>query len=263
MRVLLERGLRYSLSLIFILIIISSNIMKVVNVRDIVAVNIALSDLIIPFAVILLLSSFIVNKSIGGFRYILIMMLLIVWLIITSLLGDANKFIVSNSWVYVVSEWIKTFACIVYFYIGYQIPNYVSVKWIFRYYSVGYFIFLSYGYLSLYALRFEIDIPILQEKVSNYFLGTYHDPNHAATYITISFFILLCGVQIEKLRCYKFFYLVLILVSFGTIFLTDSRAGLVGFVVALLVFCIVSLRNHFRYIITMIWSLMLAFFSVH
>ena len=243
-----------------ILIMILLNFMRIIDLMEDIPFNIALSDILIPVVGLMILIRLIAERSFKGVEYLGFFVLLLTWLVITNILADKNEQLTSASWMTIYGEWVKTALCIAYFYIGYQVLHYMSYQRLLRFYALGYSVFLAYGFASIIANNQGIDLPFMTENSKQFFLGTYTDPNHAATYLTISFFLLLYGMHIDRNRLIQGLYILLGLCTFGALFLADSRGGLLGFGVALVVYVLIAYYDRLSSVITFLFALLSALF---
>jgi O-antigen ligase len=228
--------------------------MRVIEIKEGIPFNIAMSDILIPLIGLLMILGMILYQSLDAAKYAWLFVGLLLWLILTSYLAIKDESLITANWLTVYGEWIKTLISIVYFYIGYQVLKYINLKTFFRVMSVGYAIFLSLGFIILYVMKYGPKVTWLLPKQGQYFMGTYTDPNHAATWIVLSLFILLTAYQVEGNRWFRGFYVILIAMSFVGIAFTDSRGGILALGVSLLIYIIIMNYNRISSLLTVILS---------
>jgi len=218
------------------LIIIALNIMRVIKLPSGTPFNIALSDFVVPVIGVLLLLSIRHYKFSEVFVHYYMMILLLGWITLTSVLAIESIDINDQLFTGYISELLKTIICIIYFYVGYNTLRYLKKKHFCRLWMVGGYIFLSYGFIASYLASKNMLPEIMKGNHRSYFLGTYTDPNHAAIYITITFYLMLIGIKYDKSKIAQFSYGVIAFISTIALLLTDSRGGLIGFNISLFVF---------------------------
>ena len=260
MRLWVEKAFYYSYSLLLAVLLLTFNVMRVFELSEGVKFNIAVSDVLVPLIGIMLVADMIIKRTWNPVRHVGWFILLMAWLMLTSWLAIGNEQLVVNSWPAVIGEWVKTGLCVIYFYIGYQMLRHLSFKWFVRLYSFGYGFFIAYGMVVVVAVNRGVPLPFIHENAERFFLGTYHDPNQAALYITLSYFLLLYGINSEKIL-WKIIYGVIAMASFGALFLTDSRGGLLGFCAALMVYVCMTYYDRISGMVTLMFSMMMMLFG--
>jgi O-antigen ligase len=231
-------------TIIFILIVLTLNVTKVISFSETLKFNMALSDLFIPVFVIL---SLFIWKQYGFkkvFKGYLSWICLVFWLVLVSWISVTSKSIIDNGWMGLVAELFKTSLCIIYFFVGYNILRIITYKKLQISWSFATLLFILAGF-AIYILVIK-DLYFLSNYPKNLerFMGTDTDPNHAATFLTLSFFgIGIFALQSEKLRSKTFFYGTMSLSTIGLI-LTGSRGGLIGFFIGVFVLlCYYAYKN--------------------
>lgn len=238
-------------------ILLTMNIMRIWTIKE-VPLNLSLADLILPLALLVFIIEIIRTKSLSTINYSGFFMALMLWLIATNLQAYNNHALITNTWSASIGEWVKTATCIVYFYIGYNILKYISKITALRLMVISYGLFLFYGYLVIINLKLGLEIPILNQGIQNFFLGTYTDPNHAATYMIMGFILLHFTFHLDNNKFFKGLYLLLLLLTPIAILWTDSRGGLMAFVLAIFVYVIVRYHNNIRSMVTFTYGIIIS-----
>lgn len=231
----MKEGQSKILSCILILILLTLNITKVIYFTETLKFNIALSDIFVPL--IIFTSLFFLNKSSikQMFKYSIFWFCLISWIILTSVLALISDSVFDSGLIGIFKELIKTGICIIYFIIGYNTLRILKKETFKLTWSISILLFIVGGFaiyiLTINGIYFWSDDP----NYINYFMGTDTDPNHAATFLTVSFF----GMGIFSLytknflkKVYLFF--IMGMTTIGLIF-TGSRGGLFGFIIGILI----------------------------
>lgn len=222
-------------TIIMILVLFTINIMKVVNIFNTVNFNLALSDLLVPIALLLILKR-IKNEPFNEvLPNIKVTSALLLWIFIVGLNAIFNISIFTNNWTGLLSEWTKTAICISYYYIGYNILKYIDINLFKKTWSLATIFFVVWGIFASYLVMKGVDIiTIIEPRYKDYFLGTDTDPNHAATTLFISFF----GIgAMQQLTSSKFSsilgYIAMAFSLLGIVF-TTSRGGIISLFVGIL-----------------------------
>lgn len=238
--------------IIFATILITMNITKVVHITKNLRFNMALSDLIILIAALGVVIAAVREKNhkiIYGLPYWLG---LVVWIIFVGFLGIRSESIIDGGWLGVLEELFKTGLCIFYFIVGQHTLKVIKISSYKSLWSLATVIFV-FGGLVIYILGIKgIYLWSEDTKYLSMFMGTDTDPNHAATFLTLSFFAMGLFALTAKTRMNRFWFLgVLSLSIFGVIF-TGSRGGLIGLVMGLMVLFLYYLKQNWRLAISLL-----------
>ncbi len=246
---------------LFITSILLLNFMKVVHMGN-VNFNMALSDVLLPVVLLVLLINGIRNKFDEVFFLWQWAIVLIIWLILTGVLGIENPNIQDAGIKGMVSELVKTAISVGYFYVGYNILKKIDIKLFKLIWLINAITFIGFGFLFTYLVRFPMFYEILDSRYKIYFMGTYTDPNHAATLLGINTIVLLNWGFREQNKILKCIYLCVSVASGIVILLTDSRGGLLGLLVALTLFCIIHWKYMKKYLLEIMTALVAGVVSI-
>lgn len=211
------------------------NVTKVIHFSDTLKFNMALSDLFIPIFVVL---SFFLWRQFGFknvFKGYTIWVCLVSWLVFVAWIGILSEKIIDGGWMGLFEELIKTGLCIIYFFVGYNTLRVLNLNKLQVSWAIATLFFIVAGFaiyiLAINGLYYWSDDP----KYLGMFTGTDTDPNHAATFLTLSFFGMgIFAILSDKLRAKMFYYGMMSLSTVGLIF-TGSRGGLIGFAIGIFV----------------------------
>jgi O-antigen ligase len=231
---------------VYALILLTLNITKVVVFSDSIKFNMALADILIP---IFLFISLFFWKQYGfkqTYKSYSIWIGLAAWLFLVAFLAIKNASIVDGGWSGLFEELIKTGLCVLYFFVGYNTLRVLKLRSFKITWLLSTLIFVLGGFviyiLAIKGLYFWSDDP----KYLMMFMGTDTDPNHAATFLTLSFFGMgIFAMLSEHMGARGFFYVMMFISSVGLIF-TGSRGGLFGFIVGIAILLIYYIFKNWR-----------------
>ncbi len=144
-----------------------------------------------------------------------------------------------------ISELIKVVILAVYLFIGYLIPRYgFKLRDILRVWLIGTWANIVIGLIIQFSAFFgkQININTVLSPRTR-FMGLLTDANLAAAYLTVSLFLALIYRQLNEDRKNKIFAVFTAIMCGVCILLTQSRGGLVGLAVGLLLYIIINYRK--------------------
>lgn len=256
--------LKYYLTYI---ILVTFPIMSIINITDNLKFNVALSDifiLILGIVWLLDIRNFKLKINYPYFWYFSSFILIF----LISNIYNLNSGINSGGIGGIISESIKLVISDVYLFIGYNsYENKKGLKNIFISWLVGLWIFIMYG-LYLQTSAFLGYIPWTFNNFfgnGSRFVGTITDPNAAALYLSVSFFIIIwfknyiiCNKKL------KIFLNITNILVFICVMLTLSRGGMIGFFCALFIYILFNIKLFIKniYLIPMLICLGLSIFYI-
>lgn len=249
------------MSLIFICLILSMNIQNVVTISNI-KLNISLGDVFLIPAMLSVLYLVLKQGWKVVFPYWWSYIFLIISISLSAYLAYQSPTINTNGLIGYVSEIMKALTCICYFYLGYNVLKSIESKWFVRLYTIGLTFFIAYGLIANWALAHDVYEHVFNHKHRNFFIGTYKDPNQAATYLIISIYVLILGINTELNKRVTISYILLCGLSVVAIILTDSRGGIIALFVSLCIYLIMNGWQRKKYILTRLLFLLILFLVI-
>ncbi len=243
---MINRIIKMSSVILFVILLLTLNITKVVSFSESFKFNMALSDVLIPF---FLISSLFLWKKYGFkhvFRYVLYWIILLLWIIGVGFFAIQNDVIKDAGWMGIFKELVKTGLCIIYFFVGYNTLRLLRIRTFKLTWSLSILIFLIGGFiiyiLATKGIYFWSDDP----KYLSMFMGTDTDPNHAATFLSLSFFAMgIFAIYSKSNFQQSYYYLIMALSALGLVF-TGSRGGMLGFILGMVVLLVFYAFKNWR-----------------
>lgn len=232
------------------LVIIFLPIMSIVNVFGKVRINMALSDV---FAGLIILMTLMDYKSFSfrrNFPYWWYFAGLMGLMIISNTFAYFNPNIASGSILSALNEFIKFAIAGVYFFIGYNcLDNKDKLTKVSRVWTCT-------------ALTVSI-IGIVMIFISKQFrlASTLTDPNLAATYLGVSFYICLLFLNTITKKSDKYLGIISLIVIACAIVLTQSRSGNIGFIASLLIYFALNIKKLYKYVTAILLIVFIAYFG--
>lgn len=252
-------------AVLFIFVLLTANITKVIHITESIRFNMALSDVAVLIALLVVFVSAIKNRSVKVVKGLPIWVALAGWIIFSGVLAMRSGSIINEGWIGIAEELVKTGLCVVYFIVGYHTLKVIKASTFKNVWMIAAFIFILGGiginYLAIKDLFFWSE----DTKYLRYFMGTDTDPNHAATYLTMTFFAMGLFAIGEKHKYKKVLFIISLALSVFGIVLTGSRGGLVGFLGGLAVLFLYYIRRNWRLsviLVSLILLMALAFVQV-
>lgn len=242
---------------LFVIVLLTLNITKVINITSNIRFNMALSDIFVIFAILVVFVTAVREKTLKAISGLPIWIALIVWISFVGVLGLRSDVISDSGLIGILEELIKTGICILYFIVGYHTLKVIKVVMFKNIWAISTVLFVVGGiFIFLLASKgifFWSDDP----KYLYMFMGTDTDPNHAATFLTLSFFAmgLFALTVVEKKS--RYVYLTIMMISGFGIILTGSRGGLIGYVIGVIILFIYYLKNNWRLAISLLCIIMI------
>lgn len=248
-------------TILFVLLLLTINFMRVIKLGG-ASFNMALSDVLLPFVLLALLLE-VKGKKLSEIFYIWQWgIALILWLILVGALGILNPNIVAAGYKGIVGEVIKTAISLGYFYAGYNLLRYLSKGLIKRIWTINIFMFIGVGLIFIYIVKLEAYAKFFDSRYALFFMGTYTDPNHAATFLGINAFAFGNLALNEAKKINKTIYSFLGILSIIFIFLTDSRGGILAIGIAGMIFFVTNIKFWIRYPIEIVSIFTCALISI-
>lgn len=253
MRFILEekRSFNWKSSL-FVLLLLTINITKVVNITTNSKFNFAFSDVLIPILLIGSLKLLKTRKFHQIYKHSFIWFVLLFWILISGLNAILNVGLMNSGLAGIFEELVKTGLCIVYFIIGYWTLNEIQFS-LFKktwYFSSLIYIFggfIIYGLSSRGILNWSGNL--------NYFsmyMGMDSDPNHAATFLSVTFFAFGLFSQLATHKRDKIINYFMMSLSIVALLFTGSRGGIIGFFIGFFIIVIFYLFRNWKISIALV-----------
>lgn len=229
-----------------IVLILLLPFMFYINISD-SPINISLGDLIFPLSGLLIIIQYkrLIEKK--RWIYILYFLGLILSILLSHIIIQSNKAIISVAYMTMSIEIVKTAIVGGYFYIAYMfIKDSRRYKLALYTLSLGSIPvgFIAVGaYVShLLGNPFFIEIFALQEYSSR-LVGTFEDPNLYAFYLIMIFYISLWNSRTIRNKIVSFGMILISVFSAILLVMTMSRSGWIAFVVSLLISATFNIRK--------------------
>jgi len=238
------------LSVLLILLMITQNIMRVIHIGE-RPFNIAISDIFVPIIMILLLWQ-LQKRAFGdifyGWQWALT---LVVWIVFSGVMAIQNTSITDSGMMGMAGELVKTSISLCYFFIGYNVLQYLKDRQVRNAWTASALVFMIGGILLMVNAQQNWVLFDGYTKFKYYFMGTYTDPNHAATFLGINTFVSLYFASSKAQsgshkKIPAFLYYIIAIFSTALVLLTDSRGGLIAIAVALLIYFIIKHKGNIK-----------------
>lgn len=247
------------------LVIIFLPVMSVINVFGRIKINMALSD---AFAALIILLTLIDYKSFSfrkNFPYWWYFAGLMGLMIISNTMAHFNPDIVSGSILSALNEFIKFAIAGVYFFIGYNClrDEVRSIKLL----EVWVYTALAVSILGI-VIMINTDIGILIHPnipivtLEKRFVGTLTDPNLAASYLGISFYLSLLFMRTVNNKVKKVIGIFVSILLIVSIILTQSRSGIISFCLSMFIFFILHAKKAYRYISILVLLVIIGYYGI-
>lgn len=256
-------------------IIITLPIMTLVNLFGKIKVNFAISDIFVALLVLIITVDFIKKRLfITESRELRAGNLLLYWwyflgFILLMLISNTRAYlssdIQSGSLLTTVNEGIKFIVSACYFYIGYySLKDKKDFIKVIRFWTLTALVVSIIGCIvtTFTILGQPIQTNLFIITNSNRLLGTLTDPNLAAAYLNVSFYItLLFLIYTDSKKETWIGYITLIIIAISII-LTQSRSGIIAFIISLLIYSILNIKKIYRYVPIILLIIFIVYFGI-
>lgn len=238
----LKRYLTYSIIILF-------PIMNLINITNDIKLNFALSDIslvLLGILWILDIKDFSFKRNYPYFWYFLGLFIIL----IISGFYNLNSEVKTTGINGIIIESIKFIINAAYLFVGYNtFKDKYELKDIIKLWIIGLWIFIIYGLYKQISTILSIPFISINQFFGDgtRFLGTITDPNAAALYLSISFYIVIWAKNYYYEDKPKRILLnITNILVFVCIILTMSRGGIIGFGVSLIFYMIFNIKNIIR-----------------
>jgi len=263
----METLLQKSKKLFTYIIIATLPVMTYINLFGKIKVNVSVADIFIALLAIVTLLDFKNFSLRRNFPHWWYFAGLILWSIISNTIAYYNQNIVSGSILHTINELIKFAISGLYFYVGYNSfkdrEDYKKVLRMWTYTAAMVSVIGIFITINLYLGNMIQDgLFIHSDTGAKRLLATLTDPNLAATYLNLSFWIavILYTTSIKKVD--KYFAIAACGLIFVSLLLTQSRSGFISFIIGLLFFIVFKFRNIYKYLPIIIPFLFILYFGI-
>lgn len=247
--------------LLMILTMLTINITRVVYITESARFNLAFSDVLMPILGIVLLLKLRKYTFKSVFRHYPILLGLILWITISGFYAISTPSIEDAGWLGLAEELIKTVIVVAYFWVGYNTLRMVKLDlWKFTW-GISTWIFIVGGFLIFILAKQGIFLMGDESKYAVYFMGTDTDPNHAASYLTLSFFAMGAFAWMTEQKWLKGIFYLTMAASAIAVFITGSRGGMLGLFAGLVFLIAGMLKKNWRFATAIILTVVLLVFS--
>jgi O-antigen ligase len=221
-------------------------IMSIINITATAKFNLAFSDIFVVLLGVVWLLDIKNFKLKQNYPYFWYFGGLIVLLVLSGIY-NLNSNVVSSGIAGMISEGLKFLINAVYLFIGYNsCRDKQELKNIVKAWLVGLWIFMLYGLYKQMSVVIGLSFLRFNNAFGDgsRFLGTITDPNAAALYLSISFFVITAARRylFEDSKMYLFLNGTNIVV-FVCAVLTLSRGGIIGFACGIGLYIVLNIRN--------------------
>jgi len=246
------------------LVIITLPIMAIADISEGVKINFSLADIFVALLAFIFLVQYRQLSIKRNFPFWWYFTGLIALMLIANSAAYFIESITTGSLLLQVNEGIKLFTIALYFYAGYNFINKkediirVSCIWlcttaVICVLSIIAVIAAYQGSTLLGSFLISADIKRLT--------GTLTDPNLAAAYLSLSFFIALLFIHISRNKLQKSISYVTLALIMASIVLTQSRSGLIAFFLALAIYLLLTFQRSFKLVPVIFLLLVTGFFG--
>lgn len=263
----METLLQKSKKLFTYIIIATLPVMTYINLFGKIKVNVSVADIFIALLAIVTLLDFKNFSLRRNFPHWWYFAGLILWSIISNTIAYYNQNIVSGSILHTINELIKFAISGLYFYVGYNCfkdrEDYIKVLRVWTYTAVVVSIIGIFVTINLYLGNMIQDGFFIHSDIgAKRLVSTLTDPNLAAAYLNLSFWISAMFYNVSESKVYKYFAIVACVLIFISMLLTQSRSGIISFIIGLLVFIAFKFHKIYKYLPIIIPFLFILYFGI-
>jgi len=263
----METLLQKSKKLFTYIIIATLPVMTYINLFGKIKVNVSVADIFIALLAIVTLLDF---KNFSLRRYFphwWYFAGLILWSIISNTIAYYNQNIISGSILNTVNELIKFGISGLYFYVGYNSfkdrEDYIRILRMWTYTAAMVSVIGIFITINLYLGNMIQDgLFIHSDTGAKRLLATLTDPNLAAAYLNLSFWIGVIFYNVSEKKVDRYFAIAACALIFISLLLTQSRSGLISFIIGLLVFIAFKFQYINKYLPIIILFLFILYFGI-
>ena len=251
---------------LIVLCMILIPLMSVKTFFNVIEFNTSLADFTLLFYVAITVSNLRKFSLKADFPQYWILLLLGIWMMISNTFAIYNSTINSTGWMGIIGEGIKIGISGFYFYIGYHImKDGNSFKSILKVWTITCMSVCIIGIIAVImyyqGTPLEFHTLVNGSRSSAVFVGTLTDPNLAALYLSISFYIVLMWIKTDIKKYERYIGMITLTFTCLCILLTVSRGGSIGFGVSVLLYIILHVRSINKKIFFLIPFIGILFFA--
>ena len=263
----METLLQKSKKLLIYIIIATLPVMTYINLFGKIKVNVSVADIFIALLAIVTLLDFKNFSLRRNFPHWWYFAGLILWSIISNTIAYYNQNIVSGSILHTINELIKFAISGLYFYVGYNSfkdrEDYKKVLRVWIYTAAVVSVIGIFVTINLYLGNMIQDgLFIHSDTGAKRLLATLTDPNLAAAYLNLSFWIAVILYTTSMKKVDRYFAIAACGLIFVSLLLTQSRSGLISFIIGLLVFIVFKFQYINKYLPIIIPFLFILYFGI-
>ncbi|SHI53207.1 O-antigen ligase family protein [Lutispora thermophila] len=263
----MDNLLQKSKKILIYIIIAMLPVMTYINLFGKIKVNVSVADIFIGLLAIVTLLDFKNFSLRRNFPHWWYFAGLILWSIISNTIAYYNQNIVSGSILHTINELIKFAISGLYFYVGYNSfkdrEDYKKVLRVWIYTAAVVSVIGIFVTINLYLGNMIQDgLFIHSDTGAKRLVGTLTDPNLAAAYLNLSFWISAMFYNVSESKVYKYFAIVACVLIFISMLLTQSRSGIISFIIGLLVFIAFKFHKIYKYLPIIIPFLFILYFGI-
>ncbi len=233
------------ISRIIYLIVITLPIMVLVDISEGVKINFALADIFVAILAFIILMNYRKLSIKNNFPYWWYFVGLFLLMLVSNLAAYFSENIVSGSLLMQINEGIKFIVIGLYFYVGFNCINDKNdlLKISFIWTCTAAIVCILGIIATVAAYNGVVFDSFLLEANGRRLSSTLTDPNLAAAYLSVSFFVGLLFVHFSNNKWQSrvgYFTLLFIVIS---ILLTQSRSGMIAFIIALIFYFVLIFKK--------------------
>lgn len=244
-----------------VLMMLTVNITRVVNLTESARFNLAFSDVLVPILGLLLLLKLRKFKFGSVFRHYLFLGGLLLWIVATGALAIYTPSIEDAGWIGLAKELIKTVIVVFYFWVGYNTLRMIRLDLWQGSWVVSTLIFIFGGFYIFSMAKQGTFLMGEEGKYLVYYMGTDTDPNHAASYLSLSFFAMGAFAWMTHRKWLKPIFYGTMALSIMALFITGSRGGMLGMALGLVVLVGGMFYKNWRFALAIVLTVLLLFFA--
>lgn len=247
--------------LLMILTMLTINITRVVYLTESARFNLAFSDVLVPILGIVLLFKLRKHTFKSVFRHYPVLIGLLLWIAAVGTLAIYTRGIEDAGWMGLAEELIKTVIVVAYFWIGYNTLRMIRLDFWQGSWVVSALVFILGGFYIFTMAKQGVFLMGDDPKYAYYFMGTDTDPNHAASFLTLSFFGMGAFAWMTEKKWLKTIFYITMAASVTALFITGSRGGMLGLLAGLVFLVTGMFKKNWRFATAIVLTIVLLLFA--
>lgn len=246
------------------IIIATLPIMAMIDISDNVKINFSVADIFVAFWVFVFLFDFKKLSFKENFPYWWYFTGLLSLLIISNTAAYFSQNINNGSFLMQLNEAVKFITIALYFYIGYfSVGNIRDLSRTSFVWACTALVVCLIGIITTIAAFNPgfLGNLILFDNTTKRLMGTLTDPNLAAAYLSVSFFVALLLIHFSEEKWQSRIGYISVIFIFLSIVLTQSRSGIIAFFLALSVYFVFTSKRSLKLVPVFLILIFVGFFG--